>query len=350
MTSSDRRFAALVPAFALLLVGCGGESPSDDGSPDDSSTAAFTLDEGTLTLNPGQEGLFCRQMPVPAKYTETEYFVTGVDADVSLGTHHLVVTASDTDVQQEPPLCKDTGSGQTGGGANFQDFAVDPNPSAVIETLKRIAFGGGGGEAKVRFPKGYGKPMPKGFFESSHHVINTGGDPLGVHGLFHVHAAPADEIDFPMGVLFANALQVDVPPNSDGSVEATMTVPEPVDLVVLTSHAHNYLTRFEMFAYRGGAPSAEPIYVNEDWESPAVSVLDPPLRLEAGDGVMFRCSYRNDTAAKLGWGITNGEMCMPFVMYSYPEGTTRGVPPTMSVAMSSTAPVVLQPGNGGFGG
>ena len=153
-----------------------------------------------------------------------------------------------------------------------------------------------------------------------------------------------------MGILFANALQVDVPANSEGSVEATMTVPEPIDLVVLTSHAHNFLSRFEMFAYRGGAPSKEPIYVNEDWESPAVRVLDPPLHLEAGDGVMFRCSYRNDTATKLGWGITNGEMCMPFVMYAYPPGAARRVPPTMSVAMSSSTPTLLQIGNGGFGG
>jgi hypothetical protein len=348
MARSTAFFIALMPG--LLSLACGSNDDGTAAPETPGATPAFSLDEGTLRLEPGQQGLFCRQMPVPDEYRESEYFVTGVEADVSLGTHHLIVTASDVDVQQAPPLCLDTGSGQASAGSNFQDFAVDPNPSSVFETLKRVAFGGGGGGASIHFPKGYGKPMPKGFFESSHHVLNTGSQARDIHGRFDVFAAPAEAIEFPMGVLFANALTIDVAPNAEGSVEGTMTVPEALDLVVLNSHAHNFLVRFEMFLYRNGAASAEPIYVSEDWESPAIEVLDPPLHLEAGDGVTFRCSYQNTTSEKIGWGVVGGEMCMPFVMYAYPAGTTRRVPPTMSAIVTTPAPAMLELGTGAFGG
>ena len=72
--------------------------------------------------------------------------------------------------------------------------------------------------------------------------------------------------------------------------------------------------------------------------------------MNAGDGINFRCTYRNDMDAPLGWGVTDGEMCMPFALYAYPEGAPRGVPPTMSVAVNDTTPVVLKEGTSGFFG
>jgi len=310
---------------------------------------AFSLDEGTMTLNAGQEGLFCRQMPVPVEQLDS--FMTGLDADVSLGTHHLIVTFSDGDMQSEAPLCKDTGSGQvTSGNASFQDFASDPNPLSGVETVKRIGFGGGGGNARVRFPAGYGKAMPRGFFESSHHLLNTGTEPIEIHGRFDVYTAEAHEIAFPLGVLFANQFTIAVAPQSEGSVEGTMTTAAPIDVVAFMSHAHNYLRRFEMFMYRNGAPEAEPAYVSEDWETPRVQVEDPPLHLEAGEGITFRCTYQNDMTTELGWGVTGGEMCMPLAMYAYPPDTPRAIPPTMSVALYNAAAAELREGTSGFFG
>src|SRR2546425_633577 len=138
-------YPALVLSLATMTLSAGCGSPTEEAPTGPAAgQAAFSLDEGTLTLNPAQQGLFCRHMPL-------------------------------------------------------------------------------------------------GFFESSHHVLNTGETPMDIHGRFDIHVAKAEEIDFPMGVLFANALQVDVAPNSQGSVEGTITVPEAIDLVVLTSHAHNFL-------------------------------------------------------------------------------------------------------------
>jgi hypothetical protein len=336
-------------SFASVSTGCGAGEAQRAAPGAASEQPAFSLDEGALTLNPGQEGLFCRQMAVPAAFADGDTFVTGIDADVSLGTHHLIVTASDEAPGSVPTLCHDTGSGQAQDGS-FQDFAVDPNPLSVLETLKRVELGGGGGSAKIQFPKGYGKAMPLGFFESSHHVLNVGQNPIDIHGRFDFFTAKGAEIEFPMGVIFANALKVDIAPQSDGSVEGTLTVPEAIDLVALTSHAHNFLTRFEMYLYRDGKTASEPIYVSESYETPAVVVQDPPVRLNPGDGVTFRCTYRNNTANKVAWGVTGGEMCMPFAMYAYPDGRAHGAPPTMSAAMSSEAPVALAVGTAGFGG
>src|SRR5262245_48307046 len=129
--------SCFVGSMSLVAIACASPAGGDASNPAPEQRPAFSLDEGTMTLNPGQEGLFCRQMPVPSEQLDS--FMTGLDADVSLGTHHLIVTYSDGDMQSQAPLCKDTGSGQvTSGNASFQDFAIDPNPLSVIETVKRI--------------------------------------------------------------------------------------------------------------------------------------------------------------------------------------------------------------------
>ncbi|HVU04337.1 MAG TPA: hypothetical protein VHE30_21415 [Polyangiaceae bacterium] len=343
--------------FAVSAVACGGGSSHSGGSSaaqesQDSGAPppAFVLDEGTVTLAAGQEGLFCNQMAVPAEFATPDYFVTGIDADVSLGTHHLVVLASDDPVGSTAPLCKDTGAQPTTGGGRFQDLALDGNlAQPVIDSLKRVAFGGGGGAAQIRFPEGYGKAMPLGFFETSHHVINPGADPLEIHGRFGVHVAKAEDISHPMGSFFANALDVSVPAGSEGTTEGTMIAPEAMDVVALTAHSHNFTIRFEMFPYRNGAAETNAVYLSESYESPPVTVFDPPLHLEAGEGITFRCTYRNDTAKALGWGVDGGEMCMPMGMYARPDGAS-GVPPTMSVLMNGVAPAPLAPGTAGFFG
>lgn len=332
-----------------LTAGCGsGGSTSGEVQ---QGQAAFVLDEGTVTLSPGQEGLLCNQMAVPAEYASADTFVTGIDADVSLGTHHLVVIGNDDAVGSTAALCKDTGQQATTGGALFQDLAFNADlATPVIASVKQASFAGGGGTARIRFPTGYGKAMPLGFFESSHHVQNVGTQPLEIFGRFGVHTAKRADIAFPMGVFFANAFTIQVDPLSDGSVEGTMTAPEPIEVVLLTSHSHDFTTRVEMFAYRSGAPESTPVYVSTSYESPAVAVLDPPLHLEAGDGITFRCHYHNGRTTPLTWGVNGGEMCMPQGMYAYPEGASRETPPTMSVPLMDSTPAPLAIGGSGFFG
>jgi hypothetical protein len=356
--------ATLLFVAAGCPIGCGDGDSKESAGPGTNQQAAsacsglpklapgagFAFDEGTLHLNPGQDGLFCRQGAVPAEYADGTAFITGLDAEVSLGTHHLIVTASDAPLANTPPLCRDTGSGQASPGSNFQDFKIDSNALSVIETLRRIAFGGGGGNARVQFPKGYGKPMPLGFFESSHHVVNLTSKPVDICGRFNVYAARAEEIQHPLGVIFGNALDVNIAPNSAGSVEGTLTVTEATDIVVMMSHAHNFLTRFEMMPYQGGNTAPSAVYTSENWETPAVKVFDPPLHLAAGEGITFRCSYRNTTAAQVKWGVTGGEMCMPFALYALPDQPAHVVPPTQSAFTKDAAPKPLELGAVAFGG
>jgi hypothetical protein len=65
-------------------------------------------------------------------------------------------------------------------------------------------------------------------------------------------------------------------------------------MVVLGSHAHQHLERFEMRLYDGEEAAPDPFYVSTAWDSPAIIPLETPLSVPAGHGITFTCHYRND--------------------------------------------------------
>jgi hypothetical protein len=346
-----RALRLFVVTASACTLGCG--SGSDNAGTSDGNSCAdltpiaeeagFVLDEGAMNLYPGQEGVFCNPMGVPARYAGQEVYMTAVNGVVSGGTHHFIMAYSD-DPLGTPALCPDTGSGQVFEGAgSFQDYAVDSSFMSVFKTISQIAFGGGQGIYKFRFPDGYGKPLPLGYFESSHHVKNSTARLLPICAKFNVEVATGDKIPFPMAAFVGNALGLAIPPHAEHVIERTVLAPFDMDVVVLMSHAHHFLTKFEMFAYRNGATTTEPLYASSKWDIPATLVSDPPVRIKQGDGITYRCTFNNTSDATLMFGIGNlSEMCMPFGLYAYPPERPRGQPPGLSAASATTSPVILK--------
>jgi hypothetical protein len=341
----------LVTAAAAHALGCGSGSDAGGASVVDycanftpiSGEEGFVLDEGRMTLHPGQEGVFCNPMGIPARYGGQEAYMVGVSGIVSGGTHHFIMAYSNSPLGS-PPLCPDTGSGQVyEGTGNFQDYAVDPGFMSVFKAIYQIAFGAGQGPYTLRFPDGYGRALPLGSFESSHHIWNPTARPLDICAKLNVEAASAGEVRFPMATFVGNAPGLAIPPHAEHIIERTLLAPFDMDVVVLMSHAHHFLTRFEIFAYRNGATTTDSLYASTKWNNPATVVHDPPVRIKQGDGMTYRCTFNNtsDTTVMFGVGRTS-EMCMPFGLYAYPPELPRAQPPELSAASLTAVPVTLK--------
>ena len=127
---------------------------------------------------------------------------------------------------------------------------------------------------------------------------------------------------------------------TSGTVSTTSTCLAPFDLdvVTLSSHAHQDLVKFETRMYDGTQTQPDVLYTSTDWESPVVAHPATPIHLKAGQGLTFTCHFANATGAPIGFGLTaTSEMCAAMASYAYPASQTGKVPPMMGATITSNA-------------
>jgi hypothetical protein len=109
--------------------------------------------------------------------------------------------------------------------------------------------------------------------------------------------------------LDALALFFELPPRQKTEHVADFVAPVDVNVTMLASHQHRFGTRVTVHRVVDGV-EAEQIYENLSWREPALTWLDPPVRLRAGDRLRVHCEWdnRSDVTLRFG-GSANDEMC-----------------------------------------
>ncbi len=286
----------------------------------------FQLDPGRFKLAAYTEATYCLKMAIPAPYSETPFAISGVDSELSPGTHHFFMAHSPEPLAQQEPC---VGDSPLVPFENELENSERPDHEGLNEG--KLVFGAGVGEYSYRMPEGYGLAIANpGRFLTSHHVLNLTDKEVTVHGRFNIYTRPLDETPHPTNILNCDNRDISVAPRSEAAITATCTVPFDLDLVLLASHAHAYLTKFEARIYDGEKTLDEVIYTNEQWDSPKIVVLEQPITLKKGMGITFTCHYNNftDYALEYGFGLY-GEMCASMNTYAYPKDRTFDVPPSL---------------------
>jgi hypothetical protein len=305
-----------VKRAVLVLAACGDPAvappPTELAPP--AEGRGFQLDEGDFELAPGEEGLYCMRLPVPSSYGDAPLFVTQIESRLPVGTHHFFM-AYNTETVDEQVGCFPSGAYVSTEESEQHDGGGG-----------KLMFLSGEGEYSYTLPAGYAFYLPSGagHMVTSHHVLNVSDETRMMYGRFNVHTAPAEEIAHPINQLNCLLQDIWVAPHSESTVSGTCTAPFDLDLVVLASHAHQHLRRFEMLL------DGETIYESTDWDSPDIVTLAEPRRMHAGDGLEFRCTFRNDGAEWIVFGTGDyGEMCAIMNQYAYPAERTGEVPPSL---------------------
>jgi hypothetical protein len=308
-------------AAVIFVAACTSEAPPPPPELEPPPPGlGFQLDEGDFVATPGQEALYCMRLPIPPDYGDAPLFVTRLESRLPLGTHHFFMAyRTDPVAAQEPCFSQ---------GALVPIESVDAHDGGGGKML----FLSGEGAYSYGLPAGYSLYLPTGLghLVTSHHVLNATEDELAMYGVFNVHTAPAEAITHPVNTLNCLLHDIWIAPHSEATVSATCTAPFDLDLVVLSSHAHQHLRRFELLKYDGAATVGDPIYTSTDWDSPAIVTLDEPLSLAAGEGLTFRCTFTNDGDQPIVFGTGDyGEMCAIMSGYAYPANRPHDIPPSL---------------------
>lgn len=277
-------------------------------------------------LSPPAQGLHLRVGPFdvsPSYERELFYyedlshtedlFIERVEMRMRAGSHHFILYQF-PDAGQMPPNTMP--APQT-----YRDLR-DAQGNYVFSTqalmLYHIFFAGTQWpRMNYAFPPGVALRLPaeKGLDLNSHYV-NHGDAPYDGEVHINLHTVPEGSVTHVADVLQLNNLNLNLPPRQVTTVERTFTMPEKRHVFQLFSHAHQRMTAFRVEVV-GGPRHGEEVYYTTSWDHPPILEIDPPLVLEAGQGLKLITTYNNDTDRTLRFGFLSEDEMMILFGYYY---------------------------------
>jgi hypothetical protein len=308
----------------------------------------FQVDEGEFTVPPGADITYCVRIPIPAEYVGKDVALLGWDWDLPKYTHHFFMsysTAPFTGTEVTPcdganPVVYNNGVTPTEPGAIASSLATNPTPNGLSAIGEgKLVFGAGVGVDRYMGTEQYGRILGTGgHLVTNHHVLNTSTEPVKMHGRFNMYVKDATLVAHPTNEFNCLSLDVNIDPLSERVVTATCTAPFDLDLVLMASHAHNHLTKFEERFFDGQQTQPDLVYSSDVWNSPELVWHDQPLHLKKGQGLTFSCYYKNtgDTQVTFGTNVQN-EMCATMNAYAMPADQEFAPTPPLGTLISDNA-------------
>jgi len=323
-------FLSCFGALLLVPVGACSSSASGDATADAGEAGAaeeLDIDEGTFTVPAGQEVVYCVRIPMPAAFQGRELALTSWTSTVSPLTHHYFMfydTASTSGTAPVP--CEG-------------DSPLVPASSAGLNlfSMGQILLVAGVGADSFAGNPDYGMVLQtNGSFVTNHHVINASSEEVTETAHFKMMVKSASDVLYPTRALSCQTTDISLPPNQPTDVTATCIAPFDLDIVTMSSHAHQDLKSFDQYLYDGQTTQPDALYTSTVWNTPVVLQLPTPLSLKAGQGITFTCHYVNATDSTIGFGLSaSTEMCAAMNQYAYPTGMTHQIPPMLGTTIVS---------------
>lgn len=295
------------PFLALLVVAaCGGgsgmnnDTPGDDAPPIDAATAdayeppaGFTkLVGATWSMTGGQKDTYvCARFTVP-----TDTYVTNIVAQAPTGTHHTVLSISDSRTQ-----------------------GTDGQYGCNVSTLGMVMlYASGVGTSPLDFPTGVGVKIAAGTqVHLNLHLFNASDNPLaGESGIYiKSQTTPTPTL---AEMVFAGKFAFQIPANNqDYTVKGGCTANKAFTLFAVWPHMHQIANRSKFELTRAGNTQVvhDKAY---DFNEQSYYKQSPEIQVQVGDKIDVSCTWKNNTGSTIGFGdSSNKEMC--FVgMYRYP--------------------------------
>lgn len=281
--------------------GGSGGSPFDAGA----TVTSFKTGVGPVPLMPGVEQTVCAI--VRLGNTDGAY-VRRFRADLSEGTHHMIVyTSANTTESPTPTPCQ---------------------PLAGILQGQHPVFIAQQAHADLVFPtQDDGTPVgfqiePNQMVKIELHMINTTQSAIMVNGAANVDTVPLSTKVTPSDLAFWGTKKINIPANSsfETGVKYQAGIPGTKSFA-LTTHQHHLGTEMQVWYGTGATDTTDLVADGKNWNDPPLVMLDPPLDFPAdgSKGLAFDCHYNNTTPStvKFGEGF-NDEMCFLWHYY-YPS-------------------------------
>lgn len=295
-----RKARTLVVAMGLFACGGGGTgNPGDDGTgvdasvPDTSQPGDWAQLVGRdWTVPPGSADTYkCTRIRI-----EQEMWVAGFRAIAPVGTHHTVVTISNTST----PL------GDYDCDVNNLDF--------------QMLYASGVGTEELSFPAGVGMKLEAGqYIHLNLHLYNASDAPLTGFSGIEIKPIAAADVVHEADMVFAGSMDINIP--SDGqphTVSGGCNAPRDWNVFTLWPHMHQFATHQKLELTENGQPVVllDSAY---DFEEQRNYTMATRL-IKAGTPIRTTCTFVNNSGVSVTFGdSSNQEMCFTG-MYKYPAG------------------------------
>lgn len=278
----------LVACASAALSGC-------MSSPADAPHIDFVSD--TYVLQPGEEKYFCYTTNLPA---DRDIAITKLTPTYGAATHHILVSQAvvpEPTFSECPVLSKQTWAPIYAGGKDSGPLELPANTGFV--------------------PLARGQQVVMQL-----HLQNATDSPVSAHTAMRIEYTEATPDLIRAGFVGFDNRTLVIPPHSDAAMnEMDCVMDTALDVFAVLGHMHKHGLHLDVS--RGAVAGAEMLY-QEDWNFDAQPVTPVSFKINPGDDLFLRCTYRNLGDTELGYGeSSNDEMCV-LVLYYAPQVAVRG--------------------------
>jgi hypothetical protein len=320
------RFRIVLPILVALggaLASCSKPSSHDPAPTLDASAAALAatstsrelvlakpahgIQIGTpeFSVPAGQERQWCYYFKLPS---DVDLDVVRFEVRFLAGSHHMNLFQTDKDVPDHDEDC-----------FARMPFTSPENPHGVD-----LVVGSQSTSLDWSLPAGVAFKLKahRQLVLQTHYVnAATQQTPSGYGKVLINFVTEPDlaKISAHMGTMFANNVNIHIPPRSARSFSTTCGLPHAVKLAALTGHFHSRGKVFSVNLAPNGADPTEEIYRSRAWDEPPFRILPEPIDIPASGGLYYTCEFQNksDLDVKFGPRVDTDEHCNLFA-YFYP--------------------------------
>lgn len=259
---------------------------------------------GPFDVNPGTEReLFQYQIAD----NESELYVNRIEISMRTGSHHFLLYDFD----------EGTFLPTVDAIRDLRDENDNINISTLVTMQNQVfVFGTQFRNTDYTFPEGVAMKVPAGKgFDLNSHYVNLSDETIVGELYMNMYEADAADVQHEAEFLFLNDQSFTLPANEETTLLKDYFFNETRQVFMLSSHAHQRMTEYRIYIL-GGDRDGELVYFTNDWEHPVIMNYDPPLELEAGEGLRAEAIYDNTTDEALRFGfMSTDEMFIIFGSY-----------------------------------
>lgn len=306
--------------------GGGTEDTTPVGPPPIVGTTSTFI--GDWTLDPGREVTKC---VVKRLDNDGEVWVSQIRTQLARGSHHMIIYVSDETEERATPF-------------NCEPFVETLKGKTFPLMITQIR------QETLTFPPGVAfRFAPHQMVRIEAHYLNYFEEKITAHGDIHFDTIAADRVVDEANLLFYGNPDFEIPAGETFTTPwRFLDVPAGSKVFAMTGHEHSLGTNVEI-AYADSADDpGEAVYPTVKpfkWDEPPVQTYDPPLTFTEGQGFQYRCTWKNTTGKKVGFGESaTAEMCF-FWAYYYPSQGYRLCVSPGSIGNGAAGDQVCCPGS-----
>lgn len=167
-----------------------------------------------------------------------------------------------------------------------------------------------------QLPEGVAIPFEAGAaIDFNSHYVNKSDKEIEGEVNINLFTVPAASVQHVAKTLNLANQNMNIPAGQEVMLTKTFVFDKKISVLSLTSHTHQLGKKF-VIKIKGGARDGQVMYTSTDWHHPLYLNVDPPLVLNAGEGLTSEITYKNTTSKLVKFGLTSeDEMGIIFGYY-----------------------------------